>query len=48
MNTIEEMTIWKALRELRSQEMKKGLGFMIQFMKNLAADKNINNDINKS
>ncbi|MBM3434683.1 MAG: DUF1641 domain-containing protein [Bacteroidetes bacterium] len=32
---IPEYTIWKALRELRSPEMKKALGFVITFLKNL-------------
>lgn len=34
---IEEYSIWKAAREMNSPEMKRGLGFMITFLKNVAA-----------
>lgn len=33
---IPEYTLWKALKEMRSPEMRKGLGFMITFLKNLS------------
>jgi uncharacterized protein YjgD (DUF1641 family) len=33
---IPEYTLWKAMREMRSPEMRKGLGFMITFLKNLS------------
>jgi uncharacterized protein YjgD (DUF1641 family) len=33
---IPEYSIWKAMREMRSPEMKKGIGFMITFLKNLS------------
>lgn len=33
---IQEVSIWKALRELNTPEMKRGLGFMIAFMKNIS------------
>ena len=33
---IPEYSIWKAMREMRSPEMKKGIGFMISFLKNLS------------
>ncbi len=36
MNDIPEYSLWKAFREMNSPEMKKGLGFMITFMKNLS------------
>ena len=36
MEKVEEYSLWRAFREMRSPEMKKGLGFMINFMKNLA------------
>jgi len=36
-DNIEEYSLWKAYRELRTSEMRKGLGFMINFLKNLAA-----------
>jgi len=36
MEKFEEYSIWKALKEMRSPEMRKGLGFMINFLKNLA------------
>ncbi len=41
-NDIPEYSLWKAFREMNSPEMKKGLGFMITFMKNLS-----NNTINQ-
>jgi len=37
---IPEITLWKAMKEMRSPEMKKGLGFMITFLKNLAREEN--------
>ena len=33
---IPEYSIWKAMKEMRSPEMKKGIGFMISFLKNLS------------
>lgn len=36
MDKLEEFTIWQAFREMRSPEMKKGIGFMINFLKNLS------------
>ena len=38
---IPEYTIWKAMREMRSPEMRKGLGFMITFLKNLVKEENV-------
>ena len=35
-NNIEEYSIFKALREMNSKEMKKGIGFMITFLKNIS------------
>jgi uncharacterized protein YjgD (DUF1641 family) len=35
---IPELSLWKAFRELNSPEMKKGLGFMITFLKNIAKE----------
>jgi uncharacterized protein YjgD (DUF1641 family) len=35
---IPEYSIWKAMNEMRSPEMKKGIGFMISFLKNLSKD----------
>jgi uncharacterized protein YjgD (DUF1641 family) len=40
---IPEYTIWKALREMRSPEMRRGLGFMITFLKNLVKEDTIQN-----
>ncbi|MBI9032942.1 MAG: DUF1641 domain-containing protein [Bacteroidales bacterium] len=34
--SIPEYSLWKAMREFNSPEMKKGLGFMITFLKNMA------------
>lgn len=36
MNKFEEYSVWKVMRELQSPEMKKGMGFLINFVKNLA------------
>jgi uncharacterized protein YjgD (DUF1641 family) len=33
---IPEYTLWKAMKEMWSPEMKRGLGFMITFLKNLS------------
>ncbi len=35
MENIPEVSFWKAFRELRTPEMRKGLGFIITFLKNL-------------
>jgi uncharacterized protein YjgD (DUF1641 family) len=35
---IPEYSMWKAMKEMRSPEMKKGIGFMISFLKNLSKD----------
>ena len=41
---IPEYSIWKAMRAMNSSEMKKGIGFMITFLKNMAQTENkINN-----
>ncbi len=37
---IPEYSLWKAMKEMRSPEMKKGIGFMITFLKNLS-DENV-------
>ncbi len=37
---IPEYSVWKAMKELRTPEMKKGLGFMITFLKNLSKEEN--------
>lgn len=36
MEDIEEYTLFRALREMRSPEMKKGIGFIMTFLKNLS------------
>ncbi len=40
---IPEYSLWKALRELNSPELKKGIGFMITFLKNIARER-VNGD----
>lgn len=35
---IQEISLWKAFKEMRSPEMRKGIGFMITFLKNIADD----------
>jgi uncharacterized protein YjgD (DUF1641 family) len=36
LDDIPEYSIWQAMKEMRSPEMKKGIGFMISFLKNLS------------
>jgi len=38
---IPEYTMWKAMKEMRTPEMRKGLGFMITFLKNLSKEENL-------
>jgi len=33
---IEEYSIWKTMRELNTPEMKRGMGFMVAFLKNIS------------
>ncbi|MFC2116205.1 DUF1641 domain-containing protein [Bacteroidota bacterium] len=40
---IPDYTMWKAMKELRSPEMKKGIGFMMTFLKNLSKENVISN-----
>ena len=42
-NQVEEYSMWKAFRELRSPEMKRGIGFIMTFLKNISED-NVNID----
>lgn len=37
---VPEISLWKALRELNSPEMRKALGFLITFLKNLTKEEN--------
>lgn len=41
MQNVPEITLWKAMKELRTPEIRRGLGFMITFLKNLANNQNI-------
>ena len=36
---LEEYSVWKAMRELRTPEMKRGLGFIITFLKNVSQER---------
>ncbi len=36
---VEEYSMWKAFKELRSPEMKRGIGFIMTFLKNISEDK---------
>ena len=38
---IPEYSIWKALKEMNSKEMRKGIGFMITFLKNIVRETNL-------
>jgi uncharacterized protein YjgD (DUF1641 family) len=40
-DNIPEYSVWKVMKELRSPEMKKGIGFLITFLKNLSTEKNV-------
>jgi uncharacterized protein YjgD (DUF1641 family) len=35
---IEEYSIWKAMKAMNSKEMKRGIGFMITFLQNIAKE----------
>lgn len=35
---VEEYSMWKAIRELRSPEMRRGIGFIMTFLKNISED----------
>ena len=48
MDKFEEYSLWKAFREMRSPEMKKGMGFMINFLKNLAKQQELQQSLNKN
>jgi uncharacterized protein YjgD (DUF1641 family) len=36
-NSIEEFSLWKSFREINKPEMRRGLGFLIVFLRNLSA-----------
>jgi uncharacterized protein YjgD (DUF1641 family) len=36
-DSVEEYTFWKAFREVNKPEMRRGLGFLIKFLRNLSA-----------
>ena len=42
MEEVPSYSIWRLMRELNKPEMKKGLGFMVTFMKNMANTTNEN------
>jgi len=42
---IPEYSVWRMLRELNTPEMRKGIGFMITFMKNLAENSFQENEV---
>lgn len=44
---IKEYSLWKAFKEMRSPEMRKGIGFMITFLKNIADDTTNGSAVNK-
>jgi uncharacterized protein YjgD (DUF1641 family) len=39
LDNIPEYSVWKAMKELRTPEVKRGIGFLITFMKNLSDEK---------
>lgn len=40
-DNVKEVSLWKAMKEMNSKEMRKSLGFLITFMKNIAAETNV-------
>lgn len=38
---VEEYSLWKAFRAMNSKEMRKGIGFMVAFMKKMSASMNL-------
>jgi len=38
LENIPEYSVWKVMKELRTPEMKRGIGFLITFLKNLSGD----------
>lgn len=38
LDDVPEYSIWKAMKELRTPELKKGIGFMITFLKNMSGE----------
>ncbi len=42
LDNIQEMSIWKIMREINTPEMKKGMGFIISFLKNISSVDNKN------
>lgn len=38
LDDVPEYSIWKAMKELRTPEMKKGIGFLITFLKNMSGE----------
>lgn len=39
LDNIPEYSVWKAMKEMRTPEMKRGIGFLITFLKNLSGEK---------
>jgi uncharacterized protein YjgD (DUF1641 family) len=37
-DNIQEYSLWKVFREMNTPEMKRGLGFIMTFMKNLSKE----------
>jgi len=37
-DNVEEYSIWRAMKAMNSKEMKKGIGFMITFLQNIAKE----------
>lgn len=40
-DNVDEISLWKAMKEMNSKEMRKSLGFMITFLKNIAIETDI-------
>ncbi len=43
MDNIPKYSIWKLMREIRKPEMKRSMGFMVTFLKNISNDNKSNN-----
>lgn len=44
MESVPEYSVWKLMREMNKPEMKRSLGFVVSFMKNLSQPNNTNNN----
>lgn len=41
---VKEVSMWRMIREMNSPEMKRGIGFMLTFMKNISKEPHVSNN----